>query len=122
MNLCLLFYLYANYWTSLRPKNWVHSNAANSIEQDPKYTARTLLGIPIGVPKTALSVSRAFRNLTLEEKVASKSHKKRKQVAPANKVTLKETAISEDEDPEDINFLFSDDEPGIQDGQKKKVM
>jgi hypothetical protein len=43
-------------------------------------------------------------------------------VSSPSKLSLTETAISEDEDPEDLNFLFSDDESNVKDGPEKLAM
>ncbi|KIN03673.1 hypothetical protein OIDMADRAFT_158409 [Oidiodendron maius Zn] len=81
------------------------------IEQDPNYTAKSMLKKPIGIPESAMSVSRAFRTRATEKSGKSrKSNKRRKHTSSNDTLDLLQTAISDDEDPEDINFLFSEDD------------
>lgn len=54
-----------------------------------------------------MSVSRAFRKLAVDDNEPVKSNKRRKHTK--SDATLA-GVISEDEDPEDVNFLFSEDE------------
>lgn len=87
------------------------------IEQDPAYTAKSSLSKPIGVPESAMSVSRAFRKLAVSKAEPSKSHKRRKHTASNGTLSSVETIVSDDEDSEDLNFLFSDDESVPDKGQ-----
>lgn len=74
------------------------------IAQDPEYTAKTLLNKPLGVPECAVSVSKAFRTRAVDNKESSKSRKRRR-----NSLT-NDTSASDCEDPEDLQFLFSEEE------------
>lgn len=82
----------------------------DKIDQDPKYTAKTTSNRPIGVPKCAISVSRAVRSQIFGDVDYTPAHKKRRHARSNDQLTLKETTSSDSEDLEDINFLFSDDE------------
>jgi ubiquitin-conjugating enzyme E2 Q len=92
------------------------SDSTTEIEQDPFYTAKTSLNLPIGIPESAMLVSRAFRTRVAENTGTGKSttstkpHKRRKRTSSNDGLDLLQKVTSDDEDPEDINFLFSDDE------------
>ena len=88
-----------------------NSPSTIEIEQDPNYTAKTMLNKPIGIPESAMSVSRAFRTRATEKSgKLGKSNKRRKHTSSNDTLDLLQTVISDDEDPEDINFLFSEDD------------
>ena len=81
------------------------------IEQDPGYTAITTLRKPIGIPESAMSVSRAFRTRAVEKSSKlAKSHKRRKHTSSNDALDPLQAVISDNEDPEDITFLFSEDD------------
>lgn len=89
---------------------------AEVVEQDPKYTARSTLHKPIGMPTCAVAVSRAFRinantaaakimpNITLGKK------KRKGNSSVKDSLGLVDMYASEGEDVADISFLFSEDE------------
>jgi hypothetical protein len=79
----------------------------------------TTLRKPVGIPQSAVSVSRAFRasnipgtsSTVAREAAKTPTKKKPKHSASGSKSTLMVTAImSDEEDMEDIMFLFSDTE------------
>lgn len=78
---------------------------------------------PIGVPLCAIAVSRAFR---ADTKIIKPTNKRRKHSSSSTKTTLGGLNIDDDEEIEDITFLFSDDDiPAIQDGksdQKSSIL
>ncbi|PQE18799.1 ubiquitin conjugating enzyme protein [Rutstroemia sp. NJR-2017a WRK4] len=76
----------------------------DTIEQDPKFTARAINKKAIGIPKCAATVSRAFRT---DNNNDSPSTKKRKGQLLGGRGS---EIISEEEDIEDIQFLLSDGE------------
>jgi ubiquitin-conjugating enzyme E2 Q len=78
----------------------------DTIEQDPKFTARAMNKKAIGIPKCAATVSRAFRT---DNNNDSPSTKKRKGQLLGGRGS---EIISEEEDIEDIQFLLSDGENG----------
>jgi ubiquitin-conjugating enzyme E2 Q len=86
------------------------------VAQDPKFTAKTTLNKPIGIPQCATSISRAFRDNFVAEKPPPRN-KRRKHTSPKDQLTLAEVEPSDDEDPEDIKFLFSDDEDSFGKGK-----
>jgi ubiquitin-conjugating enzyme E2 Q len=91
-------------------------DSTTEIEQDPFYTAKTSLNLPIGIPESAMLVSRAFRTHVVENTGTGqsvkpgKSHKRRKRMSSNDMLDLLQTVVSDDEDPDDINFLFSEDD------------
>jgi ubiquitin-conjugating enzyme E2 Q len=68
------------------------------------------LNKPIGVPRCAISISRAFRANNAAAENATPTSKRRKHTSSNDKLTLAQTAISDDEEAADIKFLFSDDD------------
>src|SRR4051812_9142309 len=79
------------------------------VEQDPRFTL-TSSGQQIGIPKCAVSISRTFRARAANEHSAPPSKNKRRKTPPSKGLALMDTAVSDDEDAEDITFLFSDAE------------
>jgi ubiquitin-conjugating enzyme E2 Q len=80
------------------------------IEQDPKRVATSISGKQIGIPECAMSVSRAFRTNRVSRSNSVKSSKRRKHTGSNTSLSGVDSAMSDDEDIEDINFLFSEDE------------
>jgi ubiquitin-conjugating enzyme E2 Q len=91
------------------------SSSSALIEQDPKYTPRTQNNKPIEIPLCAISVSRAFRADTEAPKTAV--NKRRKHAGSGGKTT--EPVVSDEEEIEDLTFLFSDDETSPSNGKGK---
>ncbi|KAG9231149.1 hypothetical protein BJ875DRAFT_487289 [Amylocarpus encephaloides] len=84
------------------------------VVQDPKFTARSTLQKPIGVPVCAISTSKSFRadNSTTGPDQKRRKHSK----ASANIPSL----ASDSDDMEDIAFLLSDDEDDLgEDGKSQ---
>ncbi|KAE8445158.1 hypothetical protein EG329_013654 [Mollisiaceae sp. DMI_Dod_QoI] len=81
-------------------------NVAQEVEQDLKYTAKSTLGKPIGVPKCAATISRAFRH---DAKSSTPTNKRHKNNASTTISAVLDGAFSE-EDMDDIQFLMTDDE------------
>lgn len=86
-------------------------NSTSEVEQDPKRPAMSTLGKPIGVPRCAASISRAFRVSAVE----TPAKKKRKNGSgsgsgSSGSITQVVELESEGENISDIDFLFSDDE------------
>ncbi|CAD6441845.1 9b27a76f-85a1-4450-a8c9-cd0173dd82b2 [Sclerotinia trifoliorum] len=88
--------------------NSSHIAAANEIKQDPKYTARSTNGKPIGVPHCAGSISRAF----CTDSVGSTSQSKKRKGLPSS--VNGATFFSDEEDIEDTKFLLLEDEGDIE--------
>jgi hypothetical protein len=80
------------------------------IEQDPTRVATSIAGKQIGIPECAMSVSRAFRTNRVSRSNSVKSSKRRKHTGSNTSLSGVDSAMSDDEDIEDINFLFSEDE------------
>ncbi|KAG9243034.1 hypothetical protein BJ878DRAFT_137512 [Calycina marina] len=88
------------------------------VHQDPAFAARSTTGKPVGIPLCAVSISKAFRATANAEQTALKSiflrdilaPNKRQQSGSKSGLLEMDGATSDDEDIEDINFLFSDDE------------
>lgn len=80
--------------------------------------AKSTLNKAIGVPECALLVSRAFR---LGSKAGTRVTKRRKHDSPSGHLSLvNTTAATDDEEAEDLAFLFSDEEvPIIKDKGKE---
>jgi len=79
------------------------------VEQDPTFTVTSTLGQAVRVPLCAVSTSKSFR--ASKKSFASTgmfSNKRRK--GSSGNMGLLVGAASDEEDIEDINFLFSDDE------------
>ena len=96
--------------------------ASPELEQDPKHTAKTTLHKPVGVPQCAISVSRAFRASNVSDFTVDKGPsplKRPKHSASDSKLSLMETAMSDEEEMEDIMFLFSDTEESADKGNGK---
>jgi len=86
-------------------------NPASAVQQDPKYTARSTTNQPIGIPQSALSVSRGFR---VKSSVEPPAPKKRKQSVSLGAMSSNDKGVVSDEDEaEDLAFLFSDDEEPV---------
>jgi len=85
------------------------------VKQDPKFTARSTLQKPVGIPQCAVSVSKAFRATKNEEKSGGK---RRKQSSGSLEFA---GTISDEDDMEDVNFLFSDAEDNFVGKQVPKV-
>lgn len=86
------------------------------LEQDPKFTPKTANHKPIEIPRCAISVSRAFR----EDVAAPKpTNKRRKHAGSGGKVSINELIVSDEEEIEDVTFLFSDDENSSSNGKGK---
>ncbi|KAB8304685.1 hypothetical protein EYC80_004050 [Monilinia laxa] len=79
-----------------------------TIEQDPKFTAKSINKNPIGVPYCAASVSRAFRTGGVEDTSQNKKHKGLSSLMNGT------VFVSEEEDVEDTNFLLSEDEGNVE--------
>jgi hypothetical protein len=79
------------------------SRQVAEIDQDPKYTPKGVNGKPIGIPRTAFPASRAFR---------LKDGDKPRFLPFGRKMRTSKGVEpdSDAEDPEDLLFLFSDDE------------
>ncbi|KAH8594769.1 hypothetical protein B0O99DRAFT_513387 [Bisporella sp. PMI_857] len=84
------------------------------IEQDPKFTVRSTLHKPVGIPLCAVNISKTFRAVRGDHK--KKSSKRRK--SSGNYLELNAT-ISDEEELDDISFLFSDDEDAAVSGRVK---
>ena len=79
------------------------------VEQDPSHTARSTGRQIIGVPQCAVTVSRAFRvNSAVELPV----NKKLKSSATTNLMSAA-AIVSDEEEVEDLAFLFSEDETSV---------
>ena len=100
----------------------VYPLASPELEQDPQHTAKTTLQKPVGVPQCAISVSRAFRASNTSDNTQKanvsmgKSLKKPKHSRSGGKLSLMKTAMSDEEEMEDIMFLFSDTEESAEKG------
>ncbi|CZR58141.1 related to ubiquitin conjugating enzyme [Phialocephala subalpina] len=81
-------------------------NPTSDVEQDPSYTAKSTLLKPIGVPKCAATISRAFRH---DAKASAPSNKRHKNTSSTTTSAFSEWAVSE-EDMDDIQFLMTDEE------------
>jgi ubiquitin-conjugating enzyme E2 Q len=97
------------------------------LEQDPKHTATTTLGKAVGVPQCAITVSRAFRVSNASDNASLKgppAPKRSKHSTSGSKLSLMETAMSDEEEMEDLIFLFSDGEepPGKGKGKETEVV
>jgi len=70
--------------------------------------ARSMLQKAVGIPKCAISVSRSFR----ADNVVNQTPKRQNtgKGKSTKTLTLRETAVSDEEDLEDLTFLFSEDE------------
>jgi ubiquitin-conjugating enzyme E2 Q len=73
--------------------------------QDPKFTAKSTLVKPIGIPLCAITTSRGFR---ADSGKKTPPKKKRKHTRSADELAL--TAASDSDEMEDIQFLLSDNE------------
>ncbi|KAM3069277.1 hypothetical protein ACMFMG_010784 [Clarireedia jacksonii] len=82
------------------------SPSPDAIKQDPKYTAVATNRKPIGIPKCAATISRAFRTDNNSDSPSTKKRKGRPLTEDGLEIS------SEEEDIEDIQFLLSDDEKG----------
>ena len=95
------------------------------LEQDPAHTAKTTLMKAVGIPQSAISVSRAFRANNISDSSssvdlsASKGKKKSKHSASGSKLELMETGVSDEEELADIMFLFSETEDLSSKGKSK---
>lgn len=85
------------------------SNADQEVEQDPKYTARSTIQKPIGVPRCAATISRAFRADAISSEKPTKKHKN---TPSTTRSKFEDWAVSE-EDVDDIQFLMTDDEDSM---------
>jgi len=92
------------------------------VEQDPKFTVTSTLGQAVGIPLCAVSISKSFRTRTKSLDSTSNISNKRRKGLSGN-MGLLVGADSDEEDIEDINFLFSDEEhtPTINDNNKGTV-
>ncbi|KUJ15334.1 uncharacterized protein LY89DRAFT_783500 [Mollisia scopiformis] len=81
-------------------------NPHQEVAQDPKYTAKSTLSKPIGVPKCAATISRTFRH---DAKAASPTNKRHKNSMSTTTTDLQDWAVSEEE-IDDIQFLMTEDE------------
>lgn len=79
-------------------------SSPDDIEQDPKYRAIATNRKPIGIPKCAATISRAFRTDTNNDSPSTKKRKGKLLTEDGLEI------VSEEEDIEDIQFLLSDDE------------
>ena len=77
------------------------------IDQDPKYTPKGVNGKPIGIPRSAFPASRVFR-LKGGDKPRFLPFERK------NRIPKGIGPDSDVEDPEDLLFLFSDDESWAQ--------
>lgn len=91
-----------------------HLSQSTIMEQDPQYTAVTTLKKPVGIPHCAISVSRAFRAHTDAFQLTSK----RRKVSRSGTIVVDvdDIVISDEEEIDDVNFLFSDDEASANNG------
>jgi ubiquitin-conjugating enzyme E2 Q len=92
------------------------------LEQDPTHTATTTLGKAVGVPQCAISVSRAFRVSNASDVASTKgpsAPKRSKHSTSGSKLSLMETAVSDEEEMEDLMFLFSEAEESPDKGKGK---
>ena len=97
------------------------------LEQDPKHTAKTTLGKAVGVPKCAITVSRAFRVSHANDVGSIKGPsppKRSKHSNSGSKLSLVKSDISDEEEMDDLMFLFSDTEesPGKKKGEETEVV
>jgi ubiquitin-conjugating enzyme E2 Q len=90
-------------------------NPTQEIDQDPKYTARSMANKSIGVPKCAAIISRAFR---LDAKAINPANKRHKISSSTTRSNFEDWAMSE-EDVGDIQFLITDDEESNNKGKGK---
>ena len=65
-----------------------------------------------------MSVSRAFRTRAVDQAETVTSRKRRKHTGSNSAMSLLESAASDDEDPEDLSFLFSEDESAPSKGKR----
>ena len=65
-----------------------------------------------------MSVSRAFRTRAVAQAETINSRKRHKHPGSNSAMSLAESAASDDEDPEDLRFLFSEDESAPSEGKR----
>lgn len=72
--------------------------------------AVSTIGKPIGIPECAISVSRAFRTCAVTPTNSVKPSKRRKHTGSNASISAVDSGMSDDEDIDDVNFLFSEDD------------